>query len=121
MPLTLSDGAGPSPLLDFESAVDIFEQDRAGRVGEEALDPTLALVLEVPRHARKRTSGTCGASKGVEVTAPSLCPDLRARRVDVCLAIGDVVELVRPHGVLERGGVPGSLVVIVLGIIECDG
>ena len=47
-----------------------------------------------------------------------LRPDLWTCCQDMCLAVSHIVELVRPHRIIEFLGVASSLVVVVLGIGE---
>lgn len=98
--------------------LDVLVQDRARRVCKPALDSALALVLEVSRRTSKGTSRASSCDEAVELASVGLSPDLRACRLDVSLTIGDVVELVCPYGIVQSLGMPASLVVVVLGIVE---
>jgi hypothetical protein len=119
----LSDALGNRPTLalsQLAAALDVRVQDRPRGVGEEALDAAVADVLEVAGYAGKRAAGTCCASESVDL-ATGLVPDLRASGLNVRLAVGGVVELVGPDGVVEALGVALGLVVVVLRVVEGDG
>ena len=95
-------------------------QHTTRRVGQPALHPALALLLQVPRHTRQRPARARRADERVELAAVCLLPYFRTRREDVGAAVRLVVELVRPDGVVERVGVSLCLVVVVLRVVECD-
>ncbi len=96
-------------------------QHAAWRVSKPALHAPFALLLQVARGARQRASGAGSGDEAIELAAVGLLPDLRAGRLDVRLAVGGVVELVGPDGVVEALGVPLGLVVVVLRVVERDG
>ncbi|KAJ0162558.1 hypothetical protein CTA2_4379, partial [Colletotrichum tanaceti] len=112
--------AGPRALDELAAGRDVRVQHAAGRVGEERLDAAAADVLEVPRDAGERARGARGAGEGVDAAA-RLLPDLGPRGLDVGAAVGRVVELVRPDGVVEPLGVAPRLVVVVVRVLERHG
>jgi hypothetical protein len=95
-------------------------QHAAGRVGQEALDAATRHILEVPGDAGERARRASRAGKSVDL-ALGLSPDLGPRRLDMGAAVGRVVELVGPDGVVEALGVAARLVVVVLRVVEGDG
>src|SRR5262245_56830438 len=101
-------------------------QHGSWRVGQERLDASARDVLEVSGRAGEGAGSTCGACESID-RAVRLVPDLGTCSLDVCAAIGCVVELVGPHGSAgsllsnEPLGVPLGLVVVVLRVVECDG
>lgn len=115
----LSDGA-TGPLRQFSAALDVRMQHRARGIRQERLDSPVRLLLQVPGHTSQSSSRARGASESIDL-ASSLVPDLGAGGLNVCLAIGDVVKLVCPHGVVQALGVPLCLVVVVLRVLEGDG
>ncbi len=92
---------------------------RPHRVGERDLDVAVAL-LERHADAGERAAGADCADEAVEL-AVEIVENLRARRLVVAAAIGDVVELVRPHraarlGPGERLGQPTGIAHVIVGI-----
>lgn len=81
------------------------------------MDPPLALVLQEPDRPCQRPPRTRRTGERVDL-APRLSPDLGTGRLDVRLSVGDVVELVRPYGILQTIRIPLGLMVIILGVIE---
>src|SRR5690606_695548 len=87
---------------------------------QEALDAAAGHVLEVARNSREGTRRPRSAGEGVDL-AVRLRPNLGARSLDVGAAVGGVVELVRPDGIVEALGVAAGLVVVVVRVVEGDG
>ena len=92
-------------------------QHGAWWIGQEALDPPVALLLQIPRYACERASRTRGTGEGVDF-ATCLVPDLGTSSLDMRLSVGHVVELVRPDGVLKPVRVSLRLVVVVLWVVK---
>src|SRR5262249_39416895 len=91
----LSDAFGDRRALRLEHAGRVEAVERSThRVGERDPD-VLVARLERDRDAGERAAGADRAGEAVDL-AVGLLPDLRAGRRDVTVAIGDVVELVRP-------------------------
>lgn len=116
---TLSDTA-TGALNQVPATLDIAVQHTARRIGKETLNLSITDSLQVARDTSQSTTGTRSTSESVNLTV-RLRPDLRTSRLDMRLAVGGVVELVRPDGVVQGLGVPTSLVVVVLRVVECDG
>lgn len=116
---TLSDGAA-STLNKRAAALDVRVQNTAGRISQEDLGLAVALLLQVPGNTAQGTASACGAGESVDL-AVQLLPDLGSSGLDMGTAVGGVVELVGPDGVLEALGMAGSLVVVVLGVVERHG
>lgn len=99
---TLGDGAALSVAEFGSPALDVSEEDRSRGVGEEALHPSVAPLLENSSDSGQRPSRPGRANEAIEVhPVGRLRPDLGARRLDVRLPVSTVVELVCPVGILE--------------------
>ena len=83
--------------LQLAAAV-VTEQCGAGRIGQCDLDPRFA-AAQGHCHPGERAAGACGADERIDL-AVGLPPDLGAGRLHVSLAVGDVVELLRPDRAL---------------------
>lgn len=94
-------------------------QDTSRRIGEDTLDAAFTDGLEVSCDACNSTASTTGACESINVAA-SLVPDLGTRCLNMCATVGNVVELVGPHGVVEFLGVSLGLVVVVVRVLESD-
>lgn len=116
---TFSDGTATT-LNKRAAALDVRVEDTARRIGQEDLGLAVALLLQEPGNSSQGTSSTGRAGESVNLTV-QLLPDLRSSGLDMGAAVGRVVELVGPDGVLEALGVASSLVVVVLGVVECHG
>ena len=91
----LADALGDRRALGLELAGRVVAVERgAHRIGDGDLRLTLAL-FERDADARERPAGADRAHEAVDL-ALGLRPDLRPGGLDVALAVGDVVELVRP-------------------------
>ena len=91
----------------------------SGRVCKEALDTAVADGLQVAGDASNGASGATGTGKSIDVAA-RLVPNLGTSRLDMRTAVGNVVKLVRPDGIVEALGVSLGLVVVVLGVVKGD-
>ena len=91
----LADAFGDRGAFGLELAGRVVGVERrAHRIGERDLDVGVAL-LERHADAGERAAGADRADEAVDL-AVGLPPDLRAGRLVVGLAVGDVVELVGP-------------------------
>lgn len=112
--------AGAGPLDQLAARGNVRVQHAAGGVCKEALDAAAGDVLEISRRASKSPSSAGRAGEGVHLAA-RLRPYLGPRRLDVRAAVGRVVELVRPDGVVQGLGMPLRLVVVVLRVVKRHG
>lgn len=96
---------------------DVGVKHRSRWVGEPALHAAVGGFLKVSGYAGNGTCCSGGAGESVKL-AIGLGPDFRTGSLDMRLAVGSVVELVCPDGVVEGGGVAGGLVVVVLRVLE---
>ena len=82
------------------------------------MSDVLALRFQPHRDAGERAAGADGADEAVDL-ALRVVPDLWRRRLDMALAVGDIVELIGPDGAVRRGRgkllgeAPGIFYVIV--------
>lgn len=70
------------------------------------------LLLQKLAHSRKRSTRTRSAGESIQ-SSSSLFPDLRTRGFVVRPGVGDVVELVCPHGIGQALGKGFCLVIVV--------
>ena len=113
----LSNAAGPYTL--GLAVLYHIVQHRSGRIGEPSLDTAVGLLRKVAGDTGQRTACAGRANECIEFAAVGLFPDFRAGGEDMRIAVGGVVELVGPYGVVERVGVPLRLVVVVLRVVKC--
>lgn len=95
-------------------------QHRSRRIGKEALHSSVALLLQVAGDAGKRSSRACRTSESINL-AFGLVPDFGPGALDMRLAVGDIVELIRPNGIFQAVCMSLGLVVVVLRVVEGDG
>ena len=88
-------------------------------VGQHALHLGV-LLLEIERHPRIGAAGARGRHPGIHL-AGGLPPDLRAGAVEVGPAVGQVVELVGPHGPGDFGGDAARQPHVVVGVAVGNG
>src|SRR5579875_433398 len=96
----LRDGAAASRLQ--HTVADEFIETAAGRVREHA-PHRLAARFQILGDARDGSTRACRRDERIDAPV-RLLPNLRSRRLDVRAAVRDVVELVGPDRVAERGG-----------------
>ena len=111
----LGDGR-PRSFLELPAAADIAMQHTPRRIGQERLHAAVRHRFQIPGHAGQRTAGAGGAGKSVD-GAVRLGPDLWAGRLDMGAAIGHVIELVGPHGIVDALGMSLGLMIVVLWIL----
>src|SRR5262249_44176490 len=93
----LPDAFGDRSSLGFEFPVFVpVIKSRTARVGD-ADDDILVARLEAERNASERAARTHRTDKAVD-PALGVAPDFRCGRVDVALAVGDIIELIGPDG-----------------------
>lgn len=120
-----SDAAAAS-LLELPARGHVGVEDRSGRVGQEGLDRAVADVLQEPGDAGQGAPRARCAGEGVDF-AVGLSPDFRARGLNVCPSVRDVVELVRPYRavlgifLLQSFRVSFGLPVVVLRVLPRNG
>ena len=107
-------------LHTFPLRLYIRVQHRARRISEPTLHLSTRNILQVSCCTSERATGSCGTDEAIQTCLTRLCPNFRTRSENVCLAVGDIVELVRPDGVLELLSVTRCLVVVVLWVSEWD-
>ncbi len=91
----LADAFGDGAALGFQFACFVIAVERrAERVGEADLHLCVTR-LQRRGDARQRAAAADRADKSVHL-AVRLVPDFRARRVDMTLPVGDIVELIGP-------------------------
>ena len=116
----LADAFGDRGSLGFELAGGkIGVERRSGRVGERNGD-ALALGLQAARNAAERAARADSGDEAVDL-ALGVDPDLFGRGRCVDVAVGGVVELVRPHGAARLGrrqgfGEAGGILHVVVGV-----
>ena len=116
----LADAFGDRRAFGFQRAGRVVAVERgAHRVGERNAH---GAVERFQRHgdAGERAAGADGADKAVDL-AVGLPPDFRAGRLDVALAVGDIVELVGPDravlfGLRQLLGEPAGELHVVVGV-----
>src|SRR5690606_25985269 len=98
----LSDALGYGAAFGLELARGVVTvKCRPRRVCEANLN-VLALGLEANGDATQRSPGTDGAAEAIHLSA-RLFPDFLGRCLDVSLAVGNIVELVRPDRAIGLG------------------
>jgi len=117
--LTLGDGAATA-FDQVPAALNIAVQNAAGGIGQKDLCLSLGLFFQVPGNTSQSTASAGRTSESVYL-AIQLLPDLGTRRLDVSTTVGSVIELISPHCVLQSLSVTGSLVVVVLRVVEGNG
>src|SRR5579859_7333316 len=93
--VTLSDTATTS-FIQCASAFDITVQDTARRIREVYLNPSIALVLEISCNTGQCSARSCSTSESINLAGKSF-PDFWTCRLDMCLSIGSVIELICPN------------------------
>src|SRR6185312_686486 len=90
----------------------------AGRIGQHAADGAPPR-LQVPGDAGEGAAGARGDDEGVQA-ARGLLPDLRSGRLDMCLPVGGVVELIGPDGARQARSQPLRHFLVLVGIAVGD-
>ena len=108
----------PAPLLQLPSSLHIRMQHAPGGIGQPHLSLSTALLLQELAHTRKCPTRTRSTCESVQVSM-HLFPDLRTRGFVVGPRVGDIIELIRPHGVGEIFSKGLRLVVVVPWVLVC--
>ena len=117
----LADAFGDRASFRLELAVlVVIVERRAHRIGEADGD-VLVLRLQPHGDAGERAAGADGADEAVDL-ALRVVPDLGRRRLDMALAVGDIVELVGPDRAMRRGrgkllGEPAGIFHVVVRVL----
>lgn len=114
----LRDTASTS-LDQVAAALDVAVENTAWRIGKETLHAAIAGGLEVPCDTSKSASCSGSTCERIDLSI-SLSPDLGSSGLNVGLAVGGVVELVRPYGIFQRLGMSARLVVVILRVVKCN-
>lgn len=113
----------PAAIHERAPTADVAVQHTSWRICKPRLHFSALLRRLFSKEARRSRESTTGAGrtdKGVH-GAFGLAPDLWARSLVMCTSVGNIVELVSPNSVGRGLCVSLSLVVVIIGILECYG
>ena len=118
LPYPLGDRA-PRPLLQFPSRCNVRMQHRARRIGQEALHPPIRHIFQIARDPGQRAARPRRTRKRIHLPT-RLIPDLRPRALQMRPPVRHIVELIRPHRVLQALSMALRLMVVILRVLVRD-